>query len=458
MPDINEKIPPQAIEAEQAILGAMLLDKEVIHKAIEVIYEDAFYKETHSKIYSAIVELYDRNEAVDMITLAEELSKRNQLEYVGGRSYLADLASCVATSANIEHHCKIVLEKAIVRKLIESSTEIVQKCYDPTQEASTLLDEAEMKIFSIAEKKFITEGFVAMKDLLPRTIAKIDEYAKRVGSVTGVPSGFEKLDEMTAGFQRSDLVILAGRPSMGKTSLALSIASNVAINFGIPVGIFSLEDSKDNLALKFLCSQARISAHKMRIGKLADNEWTNLSIGIGPLSESKIFIDDTASLGLLELRAKARRLKRKENVGLLIIDYLQLMRGPKYIESRQQEITAICQSLKGLSKELNIPVLAISQLSRKTEDRPKKKPELADLRESGSIEQDADLVLLVYRPEFYKIYEFDDEDKSSAKGIAEIIIAKHRNGPTGELKLAFVKEYARFENLEKRFTEEQVPF
>lgn len=457
MPDFNEKIPPQAIEAEQAILGAMLLDKEAVHKALEILYDDAFYKDAHSKIYSAIISLADNNQPVDLISLAEELIKRKQLEEIGGRSYLADLASCVATSANVEHHCKIVLERTILRKLIESSTEIVQQCYDPTQDARTLLDQAEMKIFTIAEKK-ISEGFVAIRDLLPRTIEKIEEYTKRVGGVTGIPTGYEKLDEITAGLQASDLIVLAGRPSMGKTSLALSIASNAAIDFGKPIGIFSLEDSKDNLALKLLCSQARISSHKMRTGKLADREWANVSIGVGPLSESKIFIDDTPALGLLELRAKARRLKRKENVGLLIIDYLQLMRGPKYVESRQQEITAICQSLKSLAKELNIPILAISQLSRKTEDRPRKRPELADLRESGSIEQDADLVLLIYRPEFYKIYEFDDEEKTSAKGLAEIIIAKHRNGPTGDIKLAFVKDYARFENLEMRFTSEQAPF
>lgn len=455
MPDFNEKIPPQAIETEQAILGAMLLDKEAVHKALDIIYEDAFYKEAHSKIYSAIISLADNNQPTDLITLAEELTKRNQLEDVGGRSYLADLASCVATSANIEHHCKIVLEKAIVRKLIESSTEIVQKCFDPTQDARTLLDQAEMKIFTIAEKK-ISEGFVSIRDLLPRTIEKIEEYTKRVGSVTGIPTGYEKLDEITAGLQASDLIVLAGRPSMGKTSLALSIASNAAIDFGKTIGIFSLEDSKDNLALKLLCGQARISAHKMRTGKLAEREWANVSIGVGPLSEAKIFVDDTPSLGLLELRAKARRLKHQKNVGLLIIDYLQLMRGPKYVESRQQEITVICQSLKSLAKELDLPVLAISQLSRKTEERTDKRPQLADLRESGSIEQDADLVLLVYRPEFYEIQKF--RDGKSTEGIAEIIIAKHRNGPTGDIKLVFVKDYARFENLEMRFTSEQAPF
>lgn len=455
MPEFNEKIPPQAIEAEQAILGALLLDKEAINKAIDIIYDDAFYKEAHSKIYSAIIYLYDNNQPIDMITLAEELSKKKQLENVGGRSYLADLASGVATSANIEHHCKIVLEKAILRKLIESSTEIVQKCFDPTQAVEKLLDQAEMEIFSIAEKK-IKEGFIHLGALLPKTFAEIEEYHKKVGSITGIPSGFEKLDEMTAGFQASDLVVLAGRPSMGKTSLALSVASNCAILFGIPVGIFSLEMSKEMLALRMLCSHARLSSHRMRIGKLSDREWANLSIAAGPLSEAKIFIDDTPAIGLFELRAKARRLKHRENIGMLVIDYLQLMQGPRNVESRQQEISAICQSLKSLAKELDIPVMAISQLSRKTEDRTDKKPQLADLRESGSIEQDADLVLLVYRPEFYEIQKF--RDGSPTEGAAEIIIAKHRNGPTGDIKLAFVKDYARFENLEMRFTKEQVPF
>ncbi len=455
MPDLNEKIPPQAIEAEQAILGALLLDKEAMDKVVEILYEDAFYKEAHSKIYMATLDLYDRNEPIDLITVAEELNKRQQLEEVGGRSYLADLASCVATSANVEHHSRIVLEKAILRKLIETSTDIVQQCYGLSQEVDNLLDQSEMQIFKIAERR-MKESFVPLEELLPRTFAEIEEYHKKVGTITGVPTGFERLDEMTAGFQRSDLIVVAGRPSMGKTSLALSIASNCAINFGIPVGIFSLEMSKELLALRMLCSHARLSSHRMRIGKLSDREWANLSIAAGPLSEAKIFVDDTPAIGLFELKAKGRRLKLKHNVGLLIIDYLQLMQGPRKVESRQQEITVICQSLKSLAKELNIPVLALSQLSRKTEERTDRRPQLADLRESGSIEQDADLVLMVYRPEFYDIQKF--RDGSPTEGIAEIIIAKHRNGPTGDTKLVFLKDYARFDNLEVYHTEEQAPF
>lgn len=443
----TERMPPQAVDVEQAVLGAMLLDREAIGRAIEVIDETCFYKPAHAKVFSAMVSLYDRNEPVDLITLAEELSKRNQLEEVGGRAELLDLAGNIATSANIEYHSKIVLEKATLRKLIQATTEIVSRCYDLTEEVDYLLDSAEQKIFDISEKR-IKPGFVHLGDILPHTFESIDKI--REGHITGLPTGFKNLDSLTAGLQPADLVVVAGRPSMGKTSFSLSIAEYVAIEEKLPVALFSLEMAKNQLANRMLCSRARISSHRMRTGRLSDHEWANLSIAAGPLSEAKIFLDDTPSIGILELRAKARRMKAREDIGLIILDYLQLMQGPRGTESRQQEISVISRALKGLAKDLNVPVLALSQLSREVERRGgERRPHLADLRESGAIEQDADLVMFVYRPEMYGINTIDIYGKKEdSEGIAEIIVSKHRNGPTGSVFLSFIKDYARFENLE----------
>jgi replicative DNA helicase len=446
-----ERVPPQAIEVEQAVLGTILLDREAIGKAIEIIDEECFYREAHSKIYSAIVSLYDRNEAVDIVTVTDELTKRGQLEEVGGRIYLINLTESVATAANIEYHARIILEKATLRRLISASSKIVSQCYDTTQEVDELLDKAEQEVFSISEGR-IKEGFVPIGEILPRTFEAIDEYAKRGGIVTGIATGFTELDILTGGLQNSDLVVVAGRPSMGKTSLALSIAEHVAVDEKIPVAIFSLEMAKSQLAQRMLCSRARFSTHRMRTGRISDHEYGNLAIAVGPLSEAKIFLDDTPSLGVLQMRAKTRRLKARENVGLVIVDYLQLMQGPRAVESRQQEISLISRSLKGLAKELDVPVMALSQLSRAVETRGgERRPQLADLRESGAIEQDADLVMFVYRPEVYNITQF--RDGRSTEGMAEIIVSKHRNGPTGDILLTFIKDYARFENPELVHTE-----
>lgn len=443
----TERVPPQAIDVEQAVLGAMLLDREAIGRAIEVIDETCFYKPAHSKIFSSMLSLYEQNQPVDLITLAEELSKRNQLEEIGGRAELLELIDSVATSANIEYHSRIVLEKATLRKLIQSTTDIITRCYDLTEEVDELLDSAEQQIFDISEKR-IKPGFFKLGDILPHTFESIDKI--REGHITGLPSGFKDLDSLTAGLQPSDLVVVAGRPSMGKTSFSLSMAEYVAVEEKIPVAIFSLEMAKNQLANRMLCSRARISAHRMRTGRLSDHEWANLSIAAGPLSEAKIFLDDTPSIGILEMRAKARRLKAREDIGLLIVDYLQLMQGPRGAENRQQEISMISRALKGMAKDLNIPVLALSQLSREVERRGgKRRPHLADLRESGAIEQDADVVMFLYRPEMYDIETIDIYGKKeNSEGIAEIILSKHRNGPTGSIFLSFIKDYARFENLE----------
>lgn len=449
-----EKIPPQSIEVEQAVLGAMLLDKEAIGKALEIIDQDSFYRDDHQKIFSVVVNLYDKNQPVDIITVSDELTKRKELDNVGGRIYLLELTEKIATTANIEYHCNIVLEKSTLRKLIDTSTRIVSQCYDAALDVDDLLDRAEQGIFNISEKR-IKEGFIPIGELLPHTFEAIEEYQKKGGMVTGLSTGFFELDTLTGGLQNSDLVVVASRPSMGKTALCLSIAEHVAIEEETPIGIFSLEMAKSQLAQRMLCSRARFSTYKMRTGRISDHEYSNLAVAVGPLAEAKIFIDDTPNIGILQMRAKARRLKAQHDVGVIIVDYLQLMQGPKNTESRQQEISMISRSLKGLAKELNIPVIAVSQLSRKVEDRGgDRRPLLADLRESGAIEQDADVVIFVYRPEFYGIEKF--KDGAPSEGVAEIILSKHRNGPTGDLRLTFIKDYARFENME--FIHKEIPF
>ena len=451
---LPEKIPPQSIEVEQAVLGAMLLDKEAIGKAVEIIDRDSFYRDDHQKIFSAIVDLYDKNQPVDIITVSDELAKRKELEGVGGRVYLLELTEKIATTANIEYHANIVLEKATLRRLIGTSTQIVSQCYDATLDVDDLLDRAEQGIFNISEKR-IKEGFVSIGELLPHTFEAIEEMQKMGGVVTGIPTGFIELDYLTGGLQKSDLVVVASRPSMGKTSLCLTIAEHVAIEAKIPVGVFSLEMAKSQVVQRMLCSRARLSTHKMRTGKVSDYEYSHLALAVGPLSEAKIFIDDTPSIGILQLRAKSRRLKAQHDVGLVIVDYLQLMQGPRGAESRQQEISMISRSLKALAKELDVPVIAVSQLSRKVEDRGgDKRPMLADLRESGAIEQDADVVMFVYRPERYGIEKF--RDGTPTEGLAEIMVEKHRNGPTGSVRLTFLRDAARFENPE--IIHKEIPF
>jgi replicative DNA helicase len=435
----DQRIPPQAIDAEQSVLGAIMQNTEALHVAIEMLKADYFYIPKHRKIFGAIQNLYEMSSAVDLVTVADELSKQGCLEEIGGRRYLADLTDSVVTFSNVEDYARLVIEAAVKNQLINESSEIINRSYDPSNTADDLLDFAERKIFSIKEDS-LKGDFMPLKTILPITFEQIEEYAKREGHVTGIPTGFPELDQLTAGLQKSDLIIIAGRPSMGKTSFALNIAEYVAVNRNIPVIIFSLEMAKEQLAQRLLCSRARISAHQMRTGRIADHQWTNLSIAVGPLSEAPIFLDDSASLTVMEIRAKARRMKLKYDIGLIVIDYLQLVRGQKHPESRQQEITYISQSLKALARELKVPVVALSQLSRQVEMRGREaKPQLSDLRESGAIEQDADVVIFIHRGR---------EDDGSLSSAVDVIIGKQRNGPTGIINLAFVKDYARFELLD----------
>ena len=439
-----DRIPPQSIEAEMSVLGSMLLDRDATGKAIEILGERDFYKDSHQKIFQACINLYDRNEPVDLITLSTELSRKDQLEQVGGSYYLTELAESVPSAANVEYHAKIVLEKSLLRKLINVSSNIAAESYTAKEDVFDLIDRAEQSIFGLSERR-LNKGFIEIDPILHDTFEEIEKLHEREGGVTGVPSGFERLDELTAGFHRSDFIVLAGRPSMGKTAIALTMARNASVEHKIPVGIFSLEMANYQLAMRMLCAEARVNSHLLRTGRLPMTEWPRLSLAVGNLAASQIFIDDSPSLGILELRAKARRLKVEKNLGLLIIDYLQLVQGPGYAENRQQEISAISRSLKALAKELDSPIIALSQLSRAVESRTDKRPMLSDLRESGAIEQDADLVLFIYRAEAYGV-QFDEEG-NSLEGVAELIIGKQRNGPTGTVKLAFIDDYARFENL-----------
>jgi len=439
-----ERVPPQAVEVEAAVLGAMLLDQEGISAVLEIIDDTAFYRDAHRKIYNAIVALYERNEPTDLLTLTTELNKRQQLADVGGAFYLAGLVDNVSTAANIEYHAKIVFEKSMSRKLINASTQIAQRAYEATENAEDLLDEAEQMIFALSERK-LSRGFTHLNPILHDTFENIERLHAHSSSVTGVATGFTKLDEMTAGFQPGDLIIIAARPSMGKTALCLNIARNASIDGKIGVGIFSLEMASHQLAQRMLCSEARVDSHLMRTGRLPGDAWSNLSIAVGSLAQAPIFIDETPAISVTEVRSRARRLiSEHDNLGLLIIDYLQLMRGPREAENRQQEISAISRNLKALAKELNIPIVALSQLSRAVESRGdgQKRPQLSDLRESGAIEQDADVVLFIYRPSRYGQVEEHEKNR------AEIIIGKQRNGPTGTVELVFLDHYAAFENLE----------
>lgn len=435
------KLPPQNLEAEQAVLGSMLLDEEAVLQAVELIDESFFYKKTHAKIFQAIVRLFDTSKPVDLVTLSEELKNSGELEDIGGASYLATLAECVPTAANISHYAKIVKEKYILRSLINASTQIITNSFESEEKVDNILDKAEQIIFDIISRR-IEVGFIHLKEIIKNSIETIDNLYQRKVNITGIPSGFIKFDEMTAGFQPSDLIVIAGRPSMGKSALSTCIAEYVGVINKVPVGIFSLEMSKEQLVQRMLCSHAKIDAHKVRTGYLSRSDWPKLTNAAGKLSESPIFIDDSPALTSLELRAKARRLKSRHNVNLIIIDYLQLMCGAGGSENRQQEISEISRSFKALARELSIPVIAISQLSRAVEARQTRRPQLSDLRESGAIEQDADVVVLIFREEYYG-------STPENRGLAEIILAKQRNGPTGSIKLTFINEYARFENYTK---------
>ena len=431
---------PQAFEAEQSVLGAMLLDREAISCVIELLSDKSFHTDAHQRIYRAIVDLYDKNTPVDLVILTDELKKRNELDNVGGASYLTSLLDIVTSSANVLHYAKIVRDKSTLRSMIGACNKIIEAGYHGSQEVDEILDQAEQLIFNIKEKR-VERGFVPMKSILKSSFESIEKLAEKKKYITGTPSGFTDLDRLTAGFQSSDLIIVAGRPSMGKTSFCLNIAEHVGINQGLGVGIFSLEMAREQVVMRMLCSQARVSSHKVRTGYLKTSDWPKLTTAAGSLSDAQIFVDDTPALPILELRAKARRLKSISDIKLLIVDYLQLVAGPRS-ENRQQEISSISRSLKGLSKELGIPIIAVSQLSRAVEARVDRRPVLSDLRESGAIEQDADVVLFIYREERYR-HTPDNE------GLAEIIIGKQRNGPIGKVQLAFNKEHIRFENLAK---------
>jgi replicative DNA helicase len=439
----SHKLPPQLIEAEQSVLGGILIENEAINRVMEILDADDFYRDAHRKIFNALINLSERDEPADLITLSNELRQIDQLDSVGGASYLASLIDSVPTAANIEYYAKIVKEKSILRKLIQTSTEIITQSYEDRGDVEGFLDEAERAIFEISERR-VRPSFYPIREIVKASFTTIEKLFQKKEAVTGVPSGFKELDRMTAGFQPSDLIIIAGRPSMGKTAFCLDVAEYAAIDNKIPVAIFSLEMSKEQLVIRMLCSQAHVEGTRLRTGYLTESDWPKLTIAAGNLSEAPIYIDDTAALSALELRAKARRLKADRGLGMVIVDYLQLMKGRAKIESRQQEISEISRSLKALAKELNIPVIAVSQLSRKTEERTGNRPQLSDLRESGAIEQDADLILFIYRDEVYN----RDPDNPN-RGKAEVIIGKQRNGPIGKIDLAFLDKFTTFKDLYK---------
>lgn len=427
-----------------AVLGGILLDKEALPKALEILNPDDFYKESHRMIFEGLVELFDRNEPPDIVTLSHVLRTRNQLEAVGGMEYLTLVADQVPSSANIAYYARIVREKAVLRRLIRKGTEIVEECYRDQIDLEDFLDEVERGIFQIAEDR-VRKSFFPMKDIVKASFETIEKLYERKALITGVPSGFVDLDTLTAGFQASDLIVVAARPSMGKTALCLDIARHAAVVADIPVALFSLEMSKEQIAIRLLCAEAKVDGSKLRRGFLKESDWPKLTTAAGVLSESPIFVDDTPDLSVLELRAKARRLKAEKNVGLVILDYLQLMRGRHGVERREQEISEISRSLKALAKELNVPVIALSQLNRRVEERGDKMPQLSDLRESGAIEQDADVILFIYRDEVY-----NRNPDNPKKGTAEIIVGKQRNGPTGRVTLAFLQPFATFEDYSPR--------
>ena len=435
----GSNILPQVVEAEQAVLGGMFLSKDAIDTAVELLHHSYFYRPAHRKVYRAIISLYERNEPADLITVSDELANRGQLVDVGGRAYLAGLIDATPGISNIEHYARIVLENATRNMLIETAQNIIYESNQNGKNIDELLDKAENSIFSIKDRK-LRRICLPVKDLLPEVYTEIETHAK-TGEISGLPSGFLILDDLTSGFQDSDLVVIASRPSVGKTAFSLNIAEHLAVKNGVPVMIFSLEMSSKQLVQRMLCSRARVPSHRVRSGRLSDEQWTTLSIAVGPLSEAPIFIDDTPTMTVLEMRAKARRIKSREGIQLVIVDYMQLIQGPKGVENRQQEITFISRSLKAMARELAIPVIALSQLSRQVELRGKEaRPQLSDLRESGAIEQDADVVIFIHRP----------RDKNGHLGEeAEVIIGKQRNGPTGMINLVFIKEYARFGLLEE---------
>ncbi len=446
MPEVaaSERTLPHNLEAEKSVLGAILIHNEAFNHAAELIDSRDFFRDAHRRIFEKMIVLSERGDAIDLVTLKDELQRSSELEEVGGPAYIASLADGVPRSANVEHYARIVKEKSTLRNLIHSANRILSTAYEAEQDADLILDDAEKAIFEIAEDR-IREGFVPLRDLVQSSFATIEKLQQHKGMVTGVPTGFVDLDEMTSGLQPSDLVLVAARPSMGKTSFVLNIAQHVGIHTDMTVGFFSLEMSKEQLFMRMLTSEARIDAHRFRSGYLNEKDYGRLSHSLGTLAEARVFIDDTASIGVLEMRAKARRLQAEHGLHLLIIDYIQLMQGRGRFESRQQELASISRSLKGLAKELHVPIVALSQLSRAPETRSDHRPQLSDLRESGALEQDADVVMFIFREDQYR--DGEGQPNQEAEGVAEIIVGKQRNGPTGVARLAFIKEHTRFENL-----------
>jgi replicative DNA helicase len=440
---VAERTLPHNLEAERSVLGAILLHNDAFNLAAEVIDAGDFFRDAHRRIFDKMVKLVERGDAIDLVTLKEELGRSGDLDEVGGPSYIAALVDGVPRSTNVEHYARIIKEKATLRNLIFSANKIVATAYEGEEDADVILDQAEHAIFAIADDK-VRDGFVSLKHLAQSSLDTIEKLHSRKELVTGVPTGFTDLDEMTSGLQPSDLIIVAARPSMGKTSLVLNIAQHVGTKTNMTVGLFSLEMSKEQLFLRMLTAEARIDAHRLRGGFLGERDWGKLSQAIGTLSETKIFIDDSASIGVLEMRAKCRRLASEHGLHLVIVDYIQLMQGRGRFENRTLEVASISRSLKGLAKELSVPIVVLSQLSRAPESRSEHRPQLSDLRESGALEQDADVVIFIYREEQYADKNAPAPD---AQGVAELIIGKQRNGPTGVVKLAFIREFTRFENL-----------
>ncbi|RAV97828.1 replicative DNA helicase [Pseudochryseolinea flava] len=446
--DISEslgKLPPQALDLEEAVLGALMLEKNALNAVVEFLKPEHFYVEAHKEIYTAIVDLFKASEPVDMRTVVNQLRKQGKVELVGGAYYIAELTAKVSSAANIEYHARVIIEMAIKRELIQVASQIHHDAYEDVTDVFELLDKTEQSIFQISDAN-LKKNYDNMRNLMARAIQELQALKDHTDGLTGVPSGFTELDRMTSGWQRSDLVIIAARPGMGKTAFVVSALRNAAVDFKIPVAIFSLEMASIQLVNRMISAEAELESEKIKKGNLADHEWTQLVHKTSKLSSAPIFIDDTPAISILELRAKCRRLKAENGIQIIVIDYLQLMRGEQ-TGNREQEIASISRSLKGIAKELNVPVLALSQLSRSVETRGgDKKPQLADLRESGSIEQDADIVMFLYRPEYYKITV--DEEGMPTQGTGEVIIAKHRNGSTGSVKLKFIGKYTKFADLD----------
>ncbi len=433
-----ERLPPQSLESEQAVIGALLVSGDGIIRVVDLLEPEYFYRNAHQVIYAAMVDLFDNNEPIDIVTVSQYLKDKEKLDQVGGRQYITELSLSVATTANLEYYARIVQEKALLRNLIKAGTEIVGSCYEQT-DADAAIDRAEHLIFSLAQKRSMQQ-LTHIKNIVESSFQKIEQRYENRDTLSGTPSGFYDLDALTSGFQASDLIIVAARPSMGKTAFCLNVAQYIAVEKQIPVAVFSLEMSKEQLVQRMLCSEASIDANRLRTGHLHTNDWTHLAMAMGRLGEAPIYIDDSALLNVLEIRAKARRLKAEmKGLGLIIVDYIQLLQGRKQTDNRVQEVSEISRSLKTLAREINVPVVALSQLSRAVEARQNKRPMLSDLRESGSIEQDADIVMFIYRDEYYN-------PESEHRGEAEIIIAKQRNGPTGTVDLLYQASITRFLN------------